>query len=350
MESESDPFQSHSEISTEMGTELIPGLNACYSCKQYFPTEDMRLLQEPNLVSLARSGEPVYFCKDCSRIHRYPAVPLRRVAQFINPKRRVFVGLSGILGLVILLVLTVYIAYGSLIALLYMLLTVPLVPVRLIKDLISLRNGSLDASERPFIQLFINPSLFGETIEENHTLWWNGKIPVDRFDSRLTVTLKNIAAVLLSLYIIIRPFLAASFRTWSLSHLHGVVLFILAVLIWVLLVYWLRTVVVERFFFIFLEVIYLYIVTLLRPFGVLPGTEFELREYFDSIPDQQVPESHRSSCLFCKEDTPLMISAEWVQCPHCRTPAHRDELFKWIEKWGTCPVCTMICFPEKMSH
>lgn len=40
-------------------------------------------------------------------------------------------------------------------------------------------------------------------------------------------------------------------------------------------------------------------------------------------------------CIFCRQN----IIDSLVRCPYCNTAAHREELQRWILKFGKCPRC-----------
>ncbi|MHA1130496.1 MAG: hypothetical protein ACTSQI_15875 [Candidatus Helarchaeota archaeon] len=43
----------------------------------------------------------------------------------------------------------------------------------------------------------------------------------------------------------------------------------------------------------------------------------------------------QEKCMICQR----IIEAEGVHCPYCHVAAHKNELQRWILRFGTCPRC-----------
>ncbi len=308
----------------------------CHGCGGIFPVTELRALRS-GFASIIDYGEKKSYCYDCSFLYRNPAHWVRIAWNRATIKRKHILLASFLVLLFSPIMLILYLAYGTLLLTLYLAFLIPIIPLRTIWDVLGKsRKGTKIKRKR--LTLFLNPGILGNSLRENHDLWWQGKLGVKDWGYRRDTILKNIFSLTASIFLLGEITYYGLTKTYIIdpfpTPLNVLIILYLAAVVY----YWIRAGIAEKLFPVIGELLLLGKVFY-----------FDLREIgIHSFSYKERP-SHNNPiyCAQCGEK--VKEGEDRAKCEQCGFIFHSKELFSFIWDNGYCPNCRNVSFPKRIN-
>ncbi len=312
------------------------GKAPCHGCGGVFPVTELRALRS-GFSSIIDYGEKKSYCYDCSFLYRNPAHWVRIAWNRAAIKRKHVLLASLLVLLFSPIMLVLYLAYGTILLTLYLAFLIPIIPLRTIWDVLGKsRKGTKIKRKR--LTLFLNPSILGKSLRENHDLWWQGKLGVKDWGYRQDAIVKNLFSVVASGILLIEVSYYGLTKTYIIDPFPTPLNFLLILYLITVVYYWIRAGIAEKLFPVIGEL-----------FLLGKVFYFDLRELgigSFSYPEQPV-HSNPLKCAKCGEE--LKERQDAAKCDQCGFIFHSKELFAFIWDNGYCPKCKNVTFPKRIS-
>ncbi len=308
-------------------------LKQCHSCKGYFPISELRAVPT-GFTRMIGKGKKHSYCYYCSYIYRNPAHWVRIQWRKITVKKSHALILAIILTIFSPLFYLVYFTYSTLLLTLYFLFLIPFIPFKMISEIF---GGTEKGSNIPrkTLTLLFKPGVLGDSLKENHDLWWEGKLGIKDWGTRMDALIKNTIALLFTEIIILEAYYWGVMQKYILNRMPLILAAFFILYLALSLYYWIRNGFLELSTAIFFEL-----------FNILKVVRYNLF----SVPKARYPKTFYENVVKCCEcGNPLTEKDDVVMCDFCGSLFHSKELYYYVWKDGICPSCKNICFPKKVK-